>query len=181
MSMLPVSPVLLAAEMGEPMDFQWVPHVLTIVVFLATFVFLYKVAWPRIVGGLEAREQKILNDLRSADEAREQAKAALASYERSLAEARTESAKLIAQAKADAEAVAAQLRSRNETELAAMKQRAMQDIDAARAAAVTDLHAQSANLATAMARQILRREIGPSDQQRLIEESLKELAASRRN
>lgn len=181
MSPLLIAPAFLAAEMGEPMDFQWVPHLLTIVVFLATFIFLYKVAWPRITGGLDAREQKILGDLRAADEAREQAKAALANYERNLSEARSESAKLIAQARADAEALAASLRSRNEVELNEMKQRAMQDIQAARAAAVGELHAESANLAAAMARRILQREIGPSDQQRLVEDSLRELAATRRN
>ncbi|MFO0873096.1 MAG: F0F1 ATP synthase subunit B [Phycisphaerales bacterium] len=174
---------LLASEhvKAGAMEFNIVPYLTTIIVFVIVFVLLAWFVWPKILGFLDEREQKILSDLRSADEAREQAKAALADYERSLAEARQEAGKLIAQAKADAQAVANDLRARNESELAEMKQRAMRDIGAARASAVSELHAEAATLATAMARKILQREVSPGDQQRLVEESLKELAVSRKN
>lgn len=176
--------LLLAADehaKAGPMTFNWVPYVTTLIVFGVVFFILAGVIWPKILGALDAREQKILSDLRSADEAREQAKAALADYERSLSHAREEASKLIAQAKSDAQAVAAQLRARNEEELVEMKQRATRDLNAARATAVAELHADAANLASAMARKILHREINAGDQQKLMEESLKELAAARRN
>jgi len=41
------------------------------------------------------------------------------------------------------------------------------------------VHAQTASLATAIAGRILKREITPTDQQRLVDESLRELAGSR--
>lgn len=172
--------LMLAAEehaKAGPMTFNWVPYVTTLIVFLIVFGVLASVIWPKILGALDAREQKILSDLRSADEAREQAKAALADYERSLAQARDEAGRMIAQAKADASAVAAELRSKNEQELAEMKHRATREIEAAKAAAVAELHGHAANLATAIARKILGREINVGDQQRMVEETLKEIGS----
>jgi len=173
--------LLLAADQAAPMQFDWVAHVFTLVVALVAFAILQRLVWPVITKALDAREAKILGDLKAADEAREQAKAALADYERSLANARQEATKMIGQARADAEAVAAELRARNESELSELKQRAMREIDAARLAAVTDLHAESAQLALMIATRILKREVTSDDQQRLVEESLQELAAARRN
>lgn len=179
-----MTPIVLLAEDAAktgPMDFHWVPYVTTLIVFGVVFLLLAKLVWPKILGALDAREQKILADLRAADEARAQAKAALADYERSLAQARQEAGAMIAQAKQDAQAVANELRSRNETELAEMKVRAMRDIDSAKSTAVAELHNEAATLATAMARKILQREVNAGDQQRLVEESLRELAVARRN
>jgi F-type H+-transporting ATPase subunit b len=87
---------------------------------------------------------------------------------------------MIKQARADAQRVADELKARNEQELAERVSRANADIEAARKAAVAELHAQSAALATEIAGKILRRQVNDQDNQRLVEESLKELATSRR-
>jgi len=173
--------LLLAADQAAPMQFDWVPHVFTLVVALSAFFILQRLVWPVITKALDAREAKILGDLKAADDAREQAKAALADYERSLANARQEATKMIAQARADAENVAAELRAKNESELADLKQRAMREIDAARLDAVTELHAEAAQLGVLIAGRILQREVSSADHERLMEESLKDLAAARRN
>lgn len=173
--------MLAAEESLGPMAFNWVPYFTTLVVFAVVFGILATVIWPKILGALDAREQKILSDLRSADEAREQAKRALADYERSLAQAREEAGRMIAQAKAAATATAAELRARNEVELGELKQRAAREIAAAKTAAVSEIHTEAANLAAAMARKILGREVTVGDQQRLVEESLREMEAARRN
>ncbi len=175
-----MSMMMLAADAAQPMQFEWVPHVQTIIVFVVVLMILSAIVWPKITSGLDAREAKILGDLRAADEAREQAKAALADYERSLQQARQEAAKVIAQARADAQALSNELRTRNEAELGEMKQRAMREIQAAQSSAVSELHAEAANLAAMMARKILGREVNSGDQQKLVEESLRELATSRR-
>ncbi len=46
-------------------------------------------------------------------------------------------------------------------------------------AAITDLHAEAASLAADIAGRILKREISSEDQQRLVDESLGELAGAR--
>jgi F0F1-type ATP synthase membrane subunit b/b' len=58
-----------------------------------------------------------------------------------------------------------------------MKARATQDLEGAKRAALSEIHAAAASLATSVAGKILKREIQPADQKRLVEESLSELGA----
>ncbi len=173
---------LLAADdatHAEVMALNWMPAVTTLVVFLLAFGFLYVKVWPKILQGLEDRQNKIRQEIANAEEAREKANAALAEYEKELASARQEANELISQARADAKAVAKDLRDRNEAELTEMKQRATRDLESAKRAAITELHAEAASLATDIASRILKREISTEDQQRLVDESLGELAGAR--
>ena len=167
-------------ESAELMAANWLPAVTALVVFLLAFGFLYVKVWPKIAQGLEDRENKIRHEIESAEQAREQAKAALAEYERSLASAREEANAMIVKAKADAKAAGEQLRARNEADLMEMKQRATREIDSAKAAAIGELHTQATMLATDIAGKILAREITAEDQQRLINESLDELGTASR-
>ena len=173
---------LLAADdatHAEVLDLNWMPAVTTLVVFLAAFIFLYFKVWPKILQGLDDRQNKIRQEIANAEKAREKANAALAEYEKELASARQEANELIAQARADAKAVAKDLRDRNEADLVEMKQRASRDLESAKRAAITELHAEAASLAADIAARILQREISAEDQQRLVDESLGELAGAR--
>ena len=173
-------PFLLAADdptHAEVMAVHWMPAVTTLVVFLLAFGFLYIKIWPKIIGGLEDRQNKIRREITNAEEAREKANAALAKYEQELASARQEATELIAQARADAKAVAAELRQRNEVELGEMKRRATRDLQNAKHTAIMELHTEAATLAADIAGKILKREISAADQQRLVDESLAELAS----
>jgi F-type H+-transporting ATPase subunit b len=167
-----------ALEQPEIIALNWLPAVTTIVVFLLAFGLLYVKVWPKIIKGLDDRQNKIREEIESAQEAREQAKEALAEYERELAGAHREAGEMITKAKADAQAAAAELRSRNEAELVEMKQRATRDLQTAKRAAITELHAEAATLAAEIAGKILQREISADDQQRLVDESLQELTTA---
>ncbi len=164
-----------AVEHAEVMALNLLPAITSMVVFLLAFGFLYLKVWPKILGGLEDRDQKIRQEIANAEAAREQANAALAEYQKELASARQEANDLIAQARADAQAVAKDLRDRNEAQLVEMKQRATRDLESAKRAAITELHAHAASLAADVATRILKREISAEDQQRLVDESLGEM------
>lgn len=168
-----------AVEHAEAMAINALPAITAMVVFLLAFGFLYLKVWPKILKGLDDRDQKIRQEIANAEAAREQANAALAKYEKELASARQEANELITQARADAKAVAKDLRDRNEAHLVEMKQRATRDLEGAKRAAITELHAEAASLATDIAARILKREISAADQQRLVDESLGELAGAR--
>ena len=171
--------LLIAAD--NPVSVQWMPLVTAWVVFGVAFWILARYVWPRITRALDEREQKIRDEIRAAEEAREKAHAAQAEYERSLGEARREASAMIAQARADAKAAGETLRAERERELAEMKQHATRDIEAAKRAAINELHSEAATLASAIAAKILQREISVEDQQRLVEESLRELGRTRGN
>ena len=157
------------------------PAVTAVVVFSLLLIVLWRTVWPKITQGLEDRERKIREEILAAEQAREQAKAALREYEENLRTAREESSQMIAKARADAKSLAEDLRARNEQDLTDMKSRATKEIESAKHAAIAELHAQAATLATAIASRILRREISIEDQRRLLDESLNELATVARS
>lgn len=160
---------------------NWLPGVTALIVFAIAFAVLGIFVWPKITKALDEREQKIRSEIANAEQAREQAKAALAEYERSLSNAREEANAMIVKAKADAKAVAEELRSRNQAEITEMKMRATKEIESAKQAAISSLHAEASNLAISIAGKILEREISPGDQKRMIDDSLHELAKAGKN
>lgn len=165
---------------GNPVSFELLPAVTAFVVFGVAFGILAVKVWPAIAKALDERNAKITGEIKAAEEARAAAKHAQSEFERSLANAREEAANMIKQARADAQRVADELKAKNDQELAERVARANADIEAARKAAVVDTQMQAAALATEIAGRILRRQVNDQDNQRLVQESLKELAASRR-
>jgi F-type H+-transporting ATPase subunit b len=155
------------------------PMLVAIGVFIVVFGILSVKVWPTIVKGLKDREMKIRSSIEEAESAQKQAKAALAQYEANLAAARAEAQKMLDDAKLQQQAIGAELKAKAEIELAGMRDKAKRDIDAAKAAAIADIHAHATSLATSMASKILKREINPGDQARLIQESLQEMGAGR--
>jgi F-type H+-transporting ATPase subunit b len=152
-----------------------VPMLVGIIVFVVVLAVLSLKVWPAILKGLKDREEKIRNEIESAELARRQAKDALEQYNKSLAEARAEAQKLLDQTRAQQAALAAELKAKADAELSALREKAMKDITAAKQAAVSELYAEAANLASAVAGKILKREINPADQRRLVEESIAQL------
>lgn len=162
---------------GNPMSFEMVPFISTLVAFGIVYFILSSKVWPVINKALDAREQKIRSEIDEAEAARKQANAALQEYEKALAEARTEAGKILDQAKQEQQKVAAQLKSQTEAEIVSMKEAAARDIDAAKRAAISEIYSEMASTSTAIASKILQRELNANDQQALVEQSLGELQA----
>ena len=155
------------------------PMIVAIGVFLVVFAILSLKVWPMIVKGLKDREYKIRNSIEEAEMAQQQARQALEQYEKNLASARAEAQKMLDDAKTQQQAITADLKQRADVELAQLRDKAKRDIDAAKAAAIAEIHSHATSLATTMAGKILKREINAGDQQRMIQESLQEMGASR--
>lgn len=171
---------LAAADGGaQPIEYSLISNVTALVVFLAFLSVFSFVVWPRISKGLDDRRNKILGEIKAAEDARAAARSAQEEFERQLVSAREEAAAMIKQARADAQRAADELKARNEQELAERVARANADIEAARRAAVADLHQQAASLATEIAGRILKRQINDADNDRLVQESLHQLASGR--
>jgi len=155
------------------------PMITAIVVFVIVAGILAVGVWPKIVAGLDERNEKIQGEIAAAEAARQQAKDALNEYEKNLADARAEAQQMLADTKAQQGELAAQLKATAETELNAMREKAKADIESAKKQALNELYSESVNLATVMAGKILQREVTSSDQQRLMEESLNEMKTAK--
>ena len=167
------------ADVLDPMN--WLPGVTALIVFLIAFAVLALKVWPTITKALDERDRKIRDEIESAEAAREQAKAALAEYQKSLASAREEANRMINQAKSDAKAAADEMRTRNQAELVEMKQRATREIESAKQAAIAEIYNEATNLGITIAGKILQREVSAPDQERMIDDSLRELTNAGRS
>lgn len=146
--------------------------------FLLVLFVLMKYAWGPILQGLADRENKIKSDLEEAEQARQEAKAALAEQQAQLKEVQIEAQKVVQTARADAEKVAAQLRREAETEIGNLRKQAQSDIRAAKEQALSEIYAKAADLSTLVASQIIRRDMSSDDVKTLVDNSLSALGQS---
>ena len=164
---------------GDPMSLMKLEMIWAVVLFIIFASILGFVVWPKILGALQAREQKLEGDLVGAEQARQEADAALAEYKGKIAEAQQEAAKVVAEARQAAEQVAAKVKADAEAQAVQLRDRAAAEIESAKDQALSEIYSQTAELSTQIAGRILKREISAQDQQQLVSDSLAEL--TRRN
>lgn len=177
-----------AAEAGEAkpgpipsIQQALIPAITTLVVFVGLLVVLGKTAWGPIVSGLQAREEKIRNDIETAERSRAKAEQTLREYQQQLAAADAKVREIIAQAQVDAEKVATSIRMKAQQEAEEIKERASRDIDNARKAAVIAFGEQAATISTQIASRILARNLNPDDQRDLVRSGLEQLQSANAN
>ena len=129
-----------------------------------------------IMTGLQNREQAIRDSIEAAKKAKEEAERTTKALEAGMVEARRQAALQLQQARTEAQNAAETIRTQAEAENAALKDRTLREIDAAKRQAVAEINAHGAELGIAVARKILQRNVTADDQQRLVDESLAELA-----
>jgi F-type H+-transporting ATPase subunit b len=176
------TPVVLAAEstgekpnpVAEELNIG--TFVVTILIFLTLFLILTRTAWKPIMTGLQNREQAIRDSVEAAKKAREAADQSAKDLEAKMVEVQRQAALQLQQAKADAQKIAETMRAQAEADSAAIKDRTLRDINAAKQQALAEINTHAAELATAVARKILQRNITVDDQQRLVDDSLAEMA-----
>ena len=162
-------------QQAHPMDPEVINFIAALIVFGIAFGILAKLAWPKILKGLDDRDNKIREEIFAAEQARQRANEALQEYEKSLAEARAEAAAMIEQTRAEQSRLAAEYRQEAETQRTQMLDSARQSIEAAKRAALNEIYAETALLATSVASKILGREINADDQKHLVQETLTEV------
>jgi F-type H+-transporting ATPase subunit b len=164
---------------GDVVKIDPIQFIAAIVVFLLAFGILAKLAWPKILGGLDEREKKIREEIFAAEESRRQAERAQADYAKELSGARAEAQRMIEQTKAEQSRMAAELKSAAETEMAQMRDAAMANIESAKRAALNEIYSETVTISTLVAEKILEREVNEADQKRLVEDTLGELVKRR--
>ncbi len=161
---------------GGVMDFSLIQFISALVVFGVVLLVLKRTAWPKILGGLAEREEKIRSEVFAAEDARKKASEAQKSFERSLVEAKAEAARIIEATRADQARLAADLREKAEVELGQMREQARNQIESAKRAALAEIAEQAGSLAVEVASKILQRQVNENDQRRLVEETMGRLS-----
>jgi len=153
----------------------------TLVIFILVIFVLGKFAWGPLLEKLQEREKFIHESLTEAKSEREKALAQAEEYSRKLDEARAEATAIVEEGRRDAEVVRARIAEEAQAESDKMVERARREIGLAKQTAVAELYSTSASLATTVAAKVIRKELNPSDHERLIADAIAELEQTRAN
>jgi F-type H+-transporting ATPase subunit b len=145
--------------------------------FLVLLGLLYKLAWPGLKKGLEARTERIRADLDAADGAKADAQHLLDDYKAQLADAKNESARIIEEARQTADGLKRDAEQRLQTELAELRARASADVEAAKSQAIADLRSEVASLAIGAAEVVVQKNLDRQTQVQLIENYINQVGA----
>lgn len=149
----------------------------TLLIFGLVLGVLARYAWGPLLAALQNREKFIRDSLESARRDREACELRLKEYEERLAKAREEASAIVEEGRRDAEAAKRRIEEEARRSADTLVERARRDIGIARDSALKELYEQSAQLAMSMAASVLKRQVTPEDQQRLIHDALDDLAA----
>jgi F-type H+-transporting ATPase subunit b len=152
-----------------------------VAIFVVLLAILYPTAWKGVLAGLKQREEHIRKDIADAEAARLRAEATLKQYNTQLAAAEQSVRDMIAKAMADGEKMATTIRQKATEEAEQVRVKATADIEAAKKQAIIEIHSQTAELATAIAEKIIRKNLNVDDQRDLGRASLGELQKQSNN
>ena len=169
-----------ADEAGVPplLQFDFGSAICNLAIFLGVLAILSKFVWPVILGGLQAREEKIHGELAAAAQANADAKLLLADYQAQISEASTKVQSMLAEARKDSEASAGRIIDEAKAEAERQRERAIADIETAKKVALSDLAGQTSDMAINVAKAIVGRELNTGDHQDLIRQSLDRLPSN---
>ena len=142
----------------------------TWIAFILVLIVLGKSTWKIIIKGLNARAEKIQDDLKEAEKIRETAKKSLAAYREQIDNAKSEANSIIENARVEAGRVRETIISAAREEAEANKNKIMLEIDREKEEVTNDMRKQAVDIAVVMAEKILKRNITKEDNQALIDE-----------
>jgi F-type H+-transporting ATPase subunit b len=146
--------------------------------FIILFFLLAKVAYPALKKGMEGRAEKIRTSIDEAERARGEAQHILDEYQRQLADAKSESARIIEEARQAADKLRQDLKKQAETEVAELRGRAQEDIQAQVQRAMADLQARVGELAIELAEKVVERSLDRETNMQLIESYINQVGAT---
>src|SRR4051812_47138776 len=147
--------------------------------FVLLFLALWKFAFPGLKKGMEDRAEKIRTSIDDAEKAKGEAERILEEYQRQLADARTESARIIEEARQAADKLRQDLKRQAETEVSELRARSQEDIQAQVQRAMADLQGRVAELAIELAEKVVERSLDRETNMQLIENYINQVGSAR--
>ena len=148
---------------------------------LAAFVIfafvIAKFGLKPIVQAIDARDQKIKDQLDAAEQTAAKAKELQEKLDAELAGAEAKITEMMNEARRDAEAHKAKVLDDGRNEVEAMRNKALREIEAARYQAVVAIRQEVAEVATTVAEKVLRQELDASKHQDLVSAALDDYEA----
>jgi len=154
-------------------------YIWTIIIFLGLLWAFNKLAWTPLRATLNAREESIRKSLDDARQAREELKQLRAESAKMLAEARAEADTILTRTREDANRFRDEMKVKAHAEASGIVKNAEQRIEMETARALQQIRAEAVEFSVAIASKILQRNVSKEDNERLIEETFRQIQSTR--
>jgi F-type H+-transporting ATPase subunit b len=155
-------------------------YIWTIITFLILVGLLAKFAWRPLLEALENRQATIRKSLDDARQAKVELERLHAESAKILAEARGQADLILTRTRSDAEQLREELKQRARTEAAGIVKNAERQIEMETARALQQIRHEAVDISVAIASRLLQKNVTREDNERLIEDTFKQLESSRR-
>jgi F-type H+-transporting ATPase subunit b len=153
----------------------------TLVIFVLVVILLGKFAWGPVLGLLQQREEFIHRSLADAKRDREEAEARLKEYGAKLQTAQREAVGILEEARRDAERLREELRTRARSEADTIIKNAERQVQLETNRALQQIRQEAVDLSVTIASKLLQRNISKDDNERLINDAMKQIESSARS
>ena len=154
-------------------------YIWTIVTFLLLLVAFVYLAWRPLKATLQAREDSIRQSLEDARQAREELQRLRAESAQMLAEARAEADTILSRTREDANRFRDEMKEKAQGEAAVIVKNAERRIEMETTRALQQIRTEAVEFSVAIASKILQRNVSKEDNERLIEETFRQIESTR--
>ena len=158
----------------DPGLFIW-----TILTFLVLLGLLAKFAWRPLLAALESRQNGIKKALEDADRAKQELEKLHEQSAQIIREARVEAESIITKSRADAERLRAEMKDKARAEADGLVRNAERQIQLETTRALQQIRTEAVDLSVMIASKIIQRNLTREDNERLIDEALKQVESRR--
>src|SRR5215467_9485199 len=150
----------------------------TLAIFVIVVILLGKFAWGPVLGLLQEREAFIHKALSDAKRDRDEAEARLKEYAAKLQSAQAEASRIVEEARRDAERFREELRGKAKAEADTVLANAQHQIQLETSRALQQIRHEAVDLSVTIASKLLQRNISKDDNERLINDAMKQIEST---
>ena len=154
----------------DPGLFIW-----TLVTFLVLLTLLAKFAWRPLLQALDTRQDQIRKSLDDAQQAKQELERLQHESAQILRQARVEAEAIIASSRGDAERLKEEIRQKAKADAEGIVRNAERQIQLETERAVRHIRREAVDLSVMIASKLIRRNLSKEDNEKLIDEALKQL------
>jgi F-type H+-transporting ATPase subunit b len=160
----------------DPGLFLW-----TIFTFLLLLVLLARYAWKPLLAFLATREEAIKTSLENAQTAKRELERLQQESAQIIRKAHGEAESIVSRSWSDAEKVREEMKQKAKTEADAIFKDSQRQIELETRRALRQIRSEVADLSIAIASKVIQRNVSKEDNNRLIEDTLKQIDSGRSN
>ncbi len=154
-------------------------YIWTIATFLILLWLLAKFAWRPLLAALQQRQDTIRKSLDDAQQAKRELERLHVESRKILNEARVQAEHILSQTRTDASRLRDELKQKAQSEAAGVIKNAERQIEMETVRAVQQIRNEAVDISIAIASKLLERNVTREDNERLIEETFKQIEARR--